>query len=366
MGGFDLKIIMAKSKKTPVRKSTTRPKNKTAHKPKGSGIAKKVAAATPKLAKPNLQPARIIRRPDHPPLEESNHNVPVSPLEAPNNSQTHVEEAPAKEQTTKVAMPVEPVVEEVPKKEAEPPKESNKPAETQLAEDKIISAEPLESSISSAENPSQANSIQRPHSVKKLRRRLARRVLVAVSILVLLGVSGVVIFHRSSPNQDEATRQLVAEVSKRVVVPSDETPTVTTVVDETQISQDFLRGTKKGDKVLLYFQAGRAVVYRPTSDQVVNMGPIETPKPRVFLRSGSSADKVTAMADKLSKSPDFLLVSRDASPKPSYEKTTVIDVTGVRPDVAAKLATYLGATVGTLPDGESKPDADLLVIVGRD
>jgi hypothetical protein len=197
-------------------------------------------------------------------------------------------------------------------------------------------------------------------------RRLSRMAIPAA--ILFLAVAGISLwfFVLRSPDVAGENQQLLKEVSKLAVVPKDEVPSVTTVVDTTKVNQEFLRIAKKGDKVLLYFQEGRAIVYRPSTHQIVNMGPLETPKPRVFLRDGTGTSNLDAVADKVTATNEFLFASRDISPIKQYEKTVVVDLTGNRPDVAKRLARLLGVPVIKLPEGESKPDGDMLVIVGKD
>lgn len=232
---------------------------------------------------------------------------------------------------------------------------------------KVIEGRPLESSISTVEKTTGSKNLVLPPSVVKLkRRRQLKRILAVSAGLLLLGGAGTLYILQTGGDVPAENRQLIADVAKRAIVPADEVPSITTVVDETQVNQEFLRGTRKGDKVLLYFQAGRAVVYRPSSGQVVNMGPLETPKPRVFIRQGSPVENTSAVAAKISGSSEYLLASTDDSPKKTYAKTVVVDVSGTRPDIAARLGLFLGVPVVALPDGESRPDADLMVLVGSD
>lgn len=240
-----------------------------------------------------------------------------------------------------------------------------------ISEPAIISGEPLPSSVllpgETAEDFNTASSITLPPSVKNIQRRqrIKRLLAVAAATLLIAGAGFWYFVYRQADSAAE-NQQLIQQVSRLALVPQGETPSVTTVVDEQKVNQEFLRSAKKGDKVLLYFQAGRAVVYRPDTGQIINMGPLETPKPRVFLRNGSTQDKLPRVAEKIGQSSDFLVASRDNSPKQTYTQTIVVDVAGNRPDVAQRLARFLGATVATLPDGESRPDSDLLVLVGSD
>ncbi len=197
----------------------------------------------------------------------------------------------------------------------------------------------------------------------KPRRKVRLLVLLLAGILVL----GVYTVYRNlHQTSAAATADLVTEVSRRAVLPAGETPAISTVIDETKLDQPFLAQARKGDKVLLYLQSGRAVVYRPSSGQIVNMGPLETPKPRVFVRDGRPDAIPEDFEQRLTANGDFIVASRDSSSRKKYGRTIVVDLSGSRPDVARTLADRLGAVVAALPEGESRPEADLLVIVGSD
>lgn len=206
-----------------------------------------------------------------------------------------------------------------------------------------------------------------PH--KQLHRgglRINGRLLVVLTLFIVL-VAGSWYWHVTHAEDTAgANARLIAEIGKHAVLPQGETPTISTVVDTTKVNQDFLKNAKKGDKVLLYFQSSQAIVYRPSTGQVVNMGPLQTPRPRVFIRQGSTVDNVAAVKNLISSSTEFLVASQDQSPKKDYDKTIVVDLTGNRPDLAGQLAQLLHVNVGNLPAGEIPPDADLMVIVGSD
>jgi hypothetical protein len=71
---------------------------------------------------------------------------------------------------------------------------------------------------------------------------------------------------------------LIAKVSKHIIVPSDEEPTIATIVDAEKLSQDqaFYSNVKDGDKVLIYMNAQKALIYRESEDLLVNVGPVYT------------------------------------------------------------------------------------------
>lgn len=201
-------------------------------------------------------------------------------------------------------------------------------------------------------------------SAKPVHGRLRPIRLVLGLLLVAALVLGGLQFMKS--RQASADDRLIGMISKRVVLPTSEKPQVSTVVDETKVNQPFLANSRKGDKVLLYFQESRAVVYRPSTGQVVNMGPLVSPNPRVQLRNGTNDDIPLQFRNKLTGSTEYAIASQDVAVKRDYSQTIVIDVAGNRPDVARRLAVLLGAKIAELPDSETRPDADMLVIVGSD
>ena len=74
--------------------------------------------------------------------------------------------------------------------------------------------------------------------------------------------------------QDEA-RALANQVGKLVVLPQGEIPTIATVSDpETLKNQPFFADAKKGDKVLIYTTARKAVLYDPVANKIVNVAPL--------------------------------------------------------------------------------------------
>lgn len=68
---------------------------------------------------------------------------------------------------------------------------------------------------------------------------------------------------------------LVAKVGKLIELPTAETPTVATVSDVNKLSgQTFFSSAKNGDKVLIYSQAKKAVLYRPSTNKIINVAPL--------------------------------------------------------------------------------------------
>ena len=78
----------------------------------------------------------------------------------------------------------------------------------------------------------------------------------------------------------EENSKLVAQVGKLIVLPPGETPTIATVADPSKLTdQAFFAKAKKGDKVLIYAGAKKAVLYSPESNKIVEIAPINIENP---------------------------------------------------------------------------------------
>ena len=82
--------------------------------------------------------------------------------------------------------------------------------------------------------------------------------------------------------QQEA-EALIAKVGRLIVLPEGERPTIATVTDPERLrDQAFFAQAKKGDKVLIYANARKAILYDPVADKIlevapVNIGPVAQP-----------------------------------------------------------------------------------------
>ena len=178
--------------------------------------------------------------------------------------------------------------------------------------------------------------------------------------------------------------ELVKKVSKLIILPTDETPTVATVndADDLSKSQTFYKGSSNGDKVLIYFKAQKAYIYSPTKDVLINVGPIYVDKNtkattqetqtqtklNIELRNGTSqAGLATKTSDKLKKISDFNITYITDAATSTYKKDIIVDLSkGTKKELVSSLEKELGITsVSTLPAGEKTTTADVLVIVAE-
>ncbi len=199
----------------------------------------------------------------------------------------------------------------------------------------------------------------------------------------------------------EEIAQLVETIGAVMELPSDETPTLATVTDREKLTdQPFFRKSENGDKVLIYTNAGRAILYRPSLGKIVDVTAInvqeqstaapeenvavESPAqeeavstPEVILNgpvkiaflNGSTKTGVTQSAEDkiLAAFPEgVVVVGKEKASKNTYQGIIVADISGKASARASEIATTLGGTMSAFPAEELVPgEADIVVIIGN-
>ena len=77
--------------------------------------------------------------------------------------------------------------------------------------------------------------------------------------------------------QNQAQVQdIISKVNKLIILPTGEEPVVATINDASSLIKDqvFYKGAQNGDVVLVYQKASKAIVYSPSRNLIVNVGPI--------------------------------------------------------------------------------------------
>ncbi len=102
---------------------------------------------------------------------------------------------------------------------------------------------------------------------------------ILVVLVIILALTSAYFYKKSKINPNEVSqaevKSLVEKVGRLAIIPTDETPTVATVSDpEALKGQSFFVDAKKGDKVLIYSNAKKAVLYDPVADKIVNIAPL--------------------------------------------------------------------------------------------
>lgn len=118
-------------------------------------------------------------------------------------------------------------------------------------------------------------------TMKSFFKKMIRKYIVIilfVLVLLLAAVSAYLYYQsRNDPSKVSAreVKTLTATIGKLVLLPYDESPTIATVSDPDALSdQSFFVGAQKDDKVLIYSNAKKAILYRPSIDKIINIAPL--------------------------------------------------------------------------------------------
>ena len=105
---------------------------------------------------------------------------------------------------------------------------------------------------------------------------LRRTVLLTIVILVLV-VIGIVAKPKLTPHRDDLNNVTTVQrlVGKHYLLPPNETPALATVTDRAKLTTKFLQKAQNGDKILIYQQASRVIIYRPGIDRIIDVGPVQ-------------------------------------------------------------------------------------------
>lgn len=98
-------------------------------------------------------------------------------------------------------------------------------------------------------------------------------IFLLVSVCIATSVLWWFVQKRSAPDLNEVSviKSLVGEL---FVLPVDEEPALFTVTDKRQVTTEFLKVSENGDKVLVYQKNKRIIIYRPSIDKIVDVGPV--------------------------------------------------------------------------------------------
>jgi hypothetical protein len=123
---------------------------------------------------------------------------------------------------------------------------------------------------------------------QRIRRRSPRsifhryRPIIIFVLFLLIGAGcffvGQYSVFEANPNlqgQEQAT-QILGKVGKLILLPQNETPTMATITDAAQVkqAQPFLKDAEDGDVLIVYTTAGTAILYRPSTDKLIAVGPV--------------------------------------------------------------------------------------------
>lgn len=204
---------------------------------------------------------------------------------------------------------------------------------------------------------------------------MKKKILILANVLLIAGLAAFGGFYfkkyrdiKNNPASAEQAAQqqadrTIEEVGRLYDLPKDEKPSVATVSDKEKLKdQPFFAKAENGDITLIYSTAKLAILYRPSSKQIINVSSVTIQGNLRIKVIGSSAARQKALAA-LTTAQIAATEGGDAKAAPT--SITVVDVSGKNAEQAKKVADAVGGKVGSLPEGEETPsDTDILVIAG--
>lgn len=218
----------------------------------------------------------------------------------------------------------------------------------------------------------------------------------------------------SSLSAIKERNKLLERIHETVKVPDDEEPTIATVTNAFRLrGQTFFAQSENGDKVIIYPKSGRAILYRPSINKIIEAAPVNitdiegsvagsSDQVDGSLQNAQNTKESTASTNNTSItepdpqepakiaiyngtitlqgiagnlatyllgyfSEDKLDVTLLSNADESFDSTLVINNTNRYNNLSAELVVLLDAQETSLPDSEDIPqDVDILIIIGKD
>lgn len=145
--------------------------------------------------------------------------------------------------------------------------------------------------------------------------------IVLVVIVIMASGMGAMFLFRKYPKtfgmisavQDATEREkknLVEQVNRLISLPTDEEPTIATVSDVEKLqAQPFFAKAQNGDKVLIYSNAKKVILYRPSENRIVDVGAVNIKQ------------QITTDQPVLENTQDVVSATRTPTPKPTITPT---------------------------------------------
>ena len=118
-----------------------------------------------------------------------------------------------------------------------------------------------------------------------------KNIIIAVLVIILVGAAGTAYYfyneyqksqealNNPEKTAQEETQRLIDQMSALIALPEADIangePTLATVQDKEKLKdQEFFANAENGDKVLIYANAKKAFLYRPSTNKVINVAPV--------------------------------------------------------------------------------------------
>jgi hypothetical protein len=120
--------------------------------------------------------------------------------------------------------------------------------------------------------------------MKKTKRKISiTAVIIIVLVFVFLEISGFYYdkFQKIKNNPDLARQEeiniLVNKIGKIMKLPADEEPTLITVTNGSALeNQRFFKNVQNGDKIILYQEAQKGILFRPSQGKIIETVSLKT------------------------------------------------------------------------------------------
>lgn len=112
---------------------------------------------------------------------------------------------------------------------------------------------------------------------------IQKNVTAVLLVIALAGAgSGYYFYHqyqvlKANPQAvtDKENTALVAKLGQLILLPTNEQPTIATVADPSKLTdQPFFANAKAGDRVFIYTNAKKAILYDEVANKIVEVAPI--------------------------------------------------------------------------------------------
>ncbi len=219
------------------------------------------------------------------------------------------------------------------------------------------------------------------------------KIILVLLVVVLGGLSVFFYYQLQNKSGRSEAAKVLSTISKFIDLPQ-EVPTFATVKDKTKLPKEpFYARAENGDNVLIYTQAKKAILYRPSTGRIIEFVTISvtdqpqdgveqqpqatqsaqitqsvSPTPSIVKLALFNTTDISGLTktieSKLSKetSVNFEVVKRGDADG-TYKKTLVVDLKGAFAKEAEDIAKSLGGEVGPYPAQEESVAADVAIFI---
>ena len=187
------------------------------------------------------------------------------------------------------------------------------------------------------------------------------------------------LFWKAMDPSNRKDEKLVEEIGKIIDLPKDETPLFRNVVDPQKLKDEpFFANAQVDDKVLIYSNAKKAYLYRPSEKKMINFASInigeQTSTPAspaqqetkfVILNGTTTAGLAGKYRDIVSqKITGAKIVSVGNYSEKTIEKTFIAQSTNTNSDKQEEIAKTLEIQTGAINSDQIDDEADFIIVVG--